>query len=306
MDAVSTERNVKIIAHPLTERHVPAAPEFGDAARNVRTVEVFRKSKSHHPSQADCHVGIARKIEIYLESVGNNPNPRSVHRELSGRAVHDEVGLLPEYVGDKYFFAQTNANSDKTMQLVVDGFVAVRDLVSDDIVAHDRTGDHLWKCEDEQEVIADLVEWFVYVSVNIHSVSEALESEEGNPDWQRNFSPLDGIEALFVKQLVDIVDEEIRVLEISQHPEIHAQRNDQYDAFPRKRFRQIEVFDQVKIDDRYRKKQVNKYRCAPAEKIEAGQQNELVFVFFRNELIDQDKERKKKCQKRNAAKNHAN
>ena len=57
--AAAAERDVNIIPEPGGQRDMPPAPEIGDAAGNVREIEVLHKMESEHFSQSDRHVGIS-------------------------------------------------------------------------------------------------------------------------------------------------------------------------------------------------------------------------------------------------------
>ncbi len=54
---------------------MPAPPELLEARRAVRMGEVLRQLKSKHPPHADRHVGIAGKIEEYLDRKGGEAQP---------------------------------------------------------------------------------------------------------------------------------------------------------------------------------------------------------------------------------------
>src|SRR3989442_14821612 len=82
-------RSVKVIPQKRAERNVPAPPEVRDAVRAIRRVEVFHELKAEHPAEADGHVGVAAEIEIDLESVSNDAEPRGgrVERLRAERGV---------------------------------------------------------------------------------------------------------------------------------------------------------------------------------------------------------------------------
>ena len=84
-DAVAAERDVQVIAEPRRERDVPAAPELLDGVGDVRPPEVLGEPEAEHPPEADRHVGVARKIEVDLQRVADDPEPR-VGRASAPRA----------------------------------------------------------------------------------------------------------------------------------------------------------------------------------------------------------------------------
>ena len=69
--AVAAERNVKIVAQPRRQRHVPASPEFGDRKRRVGHAEIARECEPKHDAETNRHVGIAGEIKIDLHRVRN-------------------------------------------------------------------------------------------------------------------------------------------------------------------------------------------------------------------------------------------
>ena len=46
---------------------MPSSPEFPDAGRTVRIVEILLEMKSEHPSKSDRHIAVAAEIKINLE-----------------------------------------------------------------------------------------------------------------------------------------------------------------------------------------------------------------------------------------------
>src|SRR5271165_266953 len=74
-DAIAAQRDVEILADPGGKRDVPAAPELGDAAGDVRHVEVLPQTETEHAGDTDCHVGISREVEVDLEREAENSTP---------------------------------------------------------------------------------------------------------------------------------------------------------------------------------------------------------------------------------------
>src|SRR5205085_194085 len=87
--AIAAERDVQIIAQETRKRHVPTPPELDDARGLVRGVEVLRKLDAEASGSPDGHVGIARKIEVYLAGVSERAAPRQeqVRMPAGGCAV---------------------------------------------------------------------------------------------------------------------------------------------------------------------------------------------------------------------------
>ncbi len=99
---VAAQRNVEVFAQPGGKRNVPAAPEIGYRLGAIRRIKVLGENKSQHQSQPDCHVGIATKIKIDLESVGDGAEPRL---ERSDRAsIKGNVRNLSTWISEKNLF----------------------------------------------------------------------------------------------------------------------------------------------------------------------------------------------------------
>ncbi len=67
--AVAAEGYVEVVAQPVGERHVPAAPEVGGIGGFVGRVEVGGQVEAHHHGHADGYVGVAREVGIDLHGV---------------------------------------------------------------------------------------------------------------------------------------------------------------------------------------------------------------------------------------------
>ena len=67
--AVAAEGNVKVVAQPARERHVPTAPEVGGVLGLVGRVEVGGQVEAHEHGHADGDVGVAREVGVDLQRV---------------------------------------------------------------------------------------------------------------------------------------------------------------------------------------------------------------------------------------------
>ena len=75
-NAVAAERNIKIVAKPARQRDVPAPPEIPDGLRGVGKIEIFDEREAEHFAQPDRHVRVAGEIEIDLQRVATDAEPR--------------------------------------------------------------------------------------------------------------------------------------------------------------------------------------------------------------------------------------
>src|SRR5262245_6500339 len=94
--AVATERDVQIVAKPVRERDVPPAPEVLDRLGDIRIVEVLEDSESEHPAEPDGHVRVAGEVEVDLERVADDAQPRHPSTRWRRRQREDPVGDLAE------------------------------------------------------------------------------------------------------------------------------------------------------------------------------------------------------------------
>ena len=75
------ERVVEIQHQPAGQRHVPALPVVDDALGLVRRVEVQREAQVEHARQPDRHVGVAGKVEVELQRIGQRDAPGREQRQ---------------------------------------------------------------------------------------------------------------------------------------------------------------------------------------------------------------------------------
>ena len=114
---------------------MPAPPEIGNTVGQKRIVEVFQKSEPQHPSKADGHVGIAGKVEIDLETVGDDTQPCRQHRGSSLRGC-----CLPQkadVICQQYLFPNTTGEAFHPIGKEVSGAIPVLQLVRYRLVADD-------------------------------------------------------------------------------------------------------------------------------------------------------------------------
>ena len=65
--AAAAQGDVQIVDQPAVQRHVPAAPEFGDRKREIRLTEVAAEIKAQDTRRTDGGVGITGKVAIDLQ-----------------------------------------------------------------------------------------------------------------------------------------------------------------------------------------------------------------------------------------------
>ena len=114
---------------------MPAPPEIGNTVGKKRIVEVLQKAEPQHPSKADGHVGIAGKVEIYLETVGDDTQPCRQHRGSSLRGCR--LPQKTDVICQQHLFSDAAGEAFHTIGKEVSGAVPVLQLVRYRLVADD-------------------------------------------------------------------------------------------------------------------------------------------------------------------------
>ncbi len=87
----AAQRNVEIVAQPLRQCEMPAAPVFGDAGGQIWTAKVLREMEPQQQRHADGHVRIPGEIEEHLYAESHRAAPGRQHPRLRGDVL--EVGV---------------------------------------------------------------------------------------------------------------------------------------------------------------------------------------------------------------------
>ena len=88
---------------------MPAPPEFRDALRDVRIIEVLQKLKAEHPPETDGHIRVAGKIKVELERKGERAEPRSGKAQLRSSGI--DIPERADVVGEQYLLPETNGKT---------------------------------------------------------------------------------------------------------------------------------------------------------------------------------------------------
>ena len=156
--AIAAERDVEIVAQELRQRHVPAPPEIDDRGRLVGRVEVQRQEDAKHQRDPDRHVGIAGKIEIKLERIGQRADPGLIE----GRCIRPERDRDQrlDAVGKAGLLEQADRKDDEAAQDQMRigalglGALELRDHVP---MVQDGPGDQMRKVRHEQSIMRQRV-----------------------------------------------------------------------------------------------------------------------------------------------------
>ena len=143
--AASAKGDVDVVAEPGAKRHMPSAPEVRHGQGNIRMIEIIRQLESQHETEALCHEGIAVKIKIKLQAVGDKRHPGKLWGD---GVVADSGSSSPqpaETVSQKHFEAKTDGKFPQATFQPVQGRMRVQEGWLQRFVAGDWPGKQLRK-----------------------------------------------------------------------------------------------------------------------------------------------------------------
>src|SRR5947209_14817663 len=103
--AIAAERNIEIIAKPGRQADVPAPPELGDRKLRIGNSEVAREAHADRDRKSDRHVRVAHEVEIDLQRVSADTEPR-LGKAWLYRLVENGFGDARGLVGNQDFLRQ--------------------------------------------------------------------------------------------------------------------------------------------------------------------------------------------------------
>ena len=107
------EGEVDVVAEPVGEGDVPAAPEVGEVEGAVGAVEVVGEGEAKELADAHGDVGVAGEVEVDLEGVGVDAD-EDLGSAVEGGGVEDAVGdVVGEEVGDEEFFDEAGGDEEE-------------------------------------------------------------------------------------------------------------------------------------------------------------------------------------------------
>ena len=181
--SVSAKRDIQIIAEPGAEGHMPTAPELGDAAADIRIIEVFDKIEGKDLAESYRHIAVTGEIEIQLKHIRNNVHPEEQHGLIVRCA--ENADKLAEAVGYKHLFCKSNGKSAYTVSRFLKGVLSVLKLCRYVHVSYDGTRNKL----GEHGNVAGKVKGIALggsTTVNVHGVADDLEGVEAYTNGQSN------------------------------------------------------------------------------------------------------------------------
>ena len=234
--AVAAQRDIDVLPEPAGQGHVPAPPEFRDGARDIGVVEVLREIKAQHLAHADGHHGIAGKVEIQLQGIGDDAQPDQRRGGIAqthigdGGAVLDADDVGPERahgIRQQDFLRQTEGEQGHALLDLPEAVAMFVDMqLSRDIaVFDDGACDELREHDHIGPKINDVVLGLHIPAVDINGVGKGLEGVEADAQRQ-GADALNGRE-LGAEQAVQAGEDEVRILKIEQHPQAPRQSHQQ-------------------------------------------------------------------------------
>ena len=202
---------------------MPAPPEIGNTVGKKRIVEVFHKSEPQHPAKANSHVGVTGKVEIDLETVGDDTQPCRQYRGSSLRGC-----CLPQktdVICQQYLFPDTAGKAFHTIGKEVSGAIPVLQLLRYRLVADDGTRNQLGKQCHIRAEIDDVFLGPCLAPVDVDGIAHGLKGVEADADRQRQIR----LGERRAEQGIDRADQEVTVFEYAQQAKVYTNRHQQRD-----------------------------------------------------------------------------
>lgn len=220
--AVSTESDVEVVAEPARERNVPALPEFGNAPRAVRAVEVAREMEPEHQAEANRHVAVRREVEVNLEHVGKATPPRIEYARSVCRkhAVGDDAHLVRK----ENLLRKTETEEHDAANEVLERVRAGRKFLGHRIVAHNRARHELREQRHVTGERHEVLDRRGSTAPHVNCVAHGLERIERDAHRQQHRHHRERFAAELCHHIVDDAHAEHVVLEEPERTEVHNNR----------------------------------------------------------------------------------
>ena len=107
---------------------MPAPPEFRNTLGDIRIIKIFKEVKAKHPTQADRHIRISRKVKVNLEGKSQQPDPCGQNRKLLELHGGDLTPDRAHSIGDENFFAEACDKPFDAAGKIIEAFPAILKL----------------------------------------------------------------------------------------------------------------------------------------------------------------------------------
>ena len=313
--AVAAQGDIHILPEPAGKGHMPAPPELGDGAGDIGIIEVLGEIKAQHPPHADAHEGVAGKVKVQLQGIGDDAQPHQrgggvckPHKGGGGAVRHpDDVGPQGAYgVCQQHLFGKTKGEQGHALFDLLEVIAVVVDveLVGDVPVFHDGSGDELGEHDHIGTEVDDVPLCLHIPAVDVDGIGKGLEGIEA--DAQRQGADALDLSKAGAQQGVDAAEHKVCVLEIEQHPQT-AGKGSKQERLAQSRLL-IKMLDaqtaQIVDEDQGDHHRKESY-LAPAVEHQTAQKQHGVFQLGGSEIIQRQRYGQKPEQKDNGAENQS-
>ena len=185
--AVAAERDVKVVAQPIGQRHVPAPPKVADAEGAIGLVEVLRETIAEQRRDADGDIGVGREVGVNLHRIGIDRHNQVEARELRRVGEHRIDQAHRKVVGDHHLLEQAAENEQHVLaEREVAGAAGRGQLRQEFVGAHDGAGDQMRKEADVEQDVDGRPRRLQTAAKDINYVGDGVKGEERDRDRQRH------------------------------------------------------------------------------------------------------------------------
>lgn len=162
---------------------MPAPPEVRDAGGQVWITEITHKREPEHLAQAARHVGIAGKVKIDLERIGEQPHPGAQYPVLLRRG-RQRGPERAHGIGQQQLFGQPDDKLADALGKPVDRQSLLVQLRLDVHISHDRPRNQLREHGHIRTKTHEVALRGRNAAIDVHDVGQDLEREKRNADRQ--------------------------------------------------------------------------------------------------------------------------
>ena len=235
--AIAAQRNVEVIAQPRRQGDVPAPPEIREADRRIGETEVVWHRETQAHRRADRGGGITSEVAEDLPAESERTEPR-IQRARDLVAVVDRLGRLrEETVGEHDLLEQAQGHQHQAeTQLVAACATRLGELRHQLGRTHDRPRNQMREERHEQRVVEKVGRRLGAAQIDVEGVGHRRERVERDADRQHDVPRRRHVmQAEARHQCAEVVEQEMAVLEVSEHAEVGHHRQ-QHPRTPRRLF----------------------------------------------------------------------
>jgi len=197
----------------------------------------LEEAQAEHPSQAERHVGIRGEVEIDLQAVKQDAPPGHDRSDRGDGLRENRVDGGGHRVRDEHLLPEPEHEAADTYSKIRPGRPMGPQLVRDVVVADDRAGDELGEHRNVECEVDDLALGGDLPAVDVDEVGERVEGEKGDADREVNRAEVHSRGTRRSDEKVQVRDDESRVLEEGEQPQVSGHRQGQHaaatpDCFP--------------------------------------------------------------------------